>query len=404
MVTGTLEGITVTACEVHLPAWGIPWADVALDQPAALSGSVTLALAGMELSGTIMSGGPWQGRARYRVAGGNGTWGKTIAAKSYTNDAGVKKRTVIRDAAAACGETVDEATITGSVGSHYAREVGPASRALELLAPRAWYVGEDGVTRLGAREETTYTGDATRTDSDPARQTLTLAADDLADLVPGVLVSDGQGDTFAAVDVVHRLTPDKLRTTVWGDLSDGSRPRSALRRIIWAMQVADRYRGIWEYRITEQTGERLDLQPVRVSAGMPDLRHVRARPGVPGVSADHAIGSKALVAFVNAEPGRPVVVGFDDADAAGFMPDELYLLEGTLKVARDTDPVAAGHLIWDKDAAILYWAPGTPGLPGTPLTYAVVADNTNKPNPPTPGQAGTALVGVITDGRAEVLA
>lgn len=332
MVTATLEGVTVTACAVHLPAYGIPWADVELDEPTALSGSVTLALPGLSLVGTIMSGGPWQGRARYRVAGGAGGWGKTIAAKSYTNDAGVKLWTVLRDAAEACGETINADTVSGTVGSHYTREAGPASRALALLADRAWYVDEAGVTRLGARAATTYDGDATRMGKASEQLRLELAADDLAGLLPGATVSDGQGVSFEAVDVVHRLGDGKLRTTVWGELGGSSRVGSALHRLIAQLTAAERYRGVWSYRIVSQSGERLDLQAVRVSTGMPDQRAVRVRPGVPGVKADHAIGSRVLVAFVDGDPGQPVVVGFEDADSEGFEPGELFVDADDLSV------------------------------------------------------------------------
>jgi len=332
MVTASLEGVTVLTCSVHIPAWGVPWADVELDEPAELSGSVTLELPGLSLVGTIMSGGHWHGRARYRIAAGAGGWGSSVASKAYTNDAGVKLWTVLRDAATACGETVDADTVSGTVGAHYVREAGPASRALQLLADRAWYVGEDGVTRLGAREATTYNGDAPRMRKDPDQLCLELAADDLAGLVPGATVSDGQGGSVTAVDVVHRLTGGKLRTTVWGELGGSSRVGSALHRLVTQIRAADRYRGVWEYRIVSQSGERLALQPVRVSTGMPDLHAVRVRPGVPGVRADHALGSRVLVTFVDADPARPVVVGFEDADSSGFEPDELLVDAGDVSI------------------------------------------------------------------------
>jgi hypothetical protein len=49
------------------------------------------------------------------------------------------------------------------------------------------------------------------------------------------------------------------------------------------------------------------------------------------------------VAFLDGDPGRPSVVGFDDPESPGWMP--LFLELGaapTLGVARQTDPVIAG--------------------------------------------------------------
>jgi len=93
------------------------------------------------------------------------------------------------------------------------------------------------------------------------------------------------------------------------------------------------WHGRYEYRIVVQEGERLTLQPVLSSLGLPDLRRVPVRPGVPGVRADHKLGSLVEVAFTNADPARPVVVSFDDADASGFLPDELLVeADGLVKI------------------------------------------------------------------------
>ena len=65
--------------------------------------------------------------------------------------------------------------------------------------------------------------------------------------------------------------------------------------------------------------------------------------GVPGVRAEHALGSQVLVAFLDADASRPAVVGFDSAEQPGWHP--LFLELGgpaALGVARQTDPVVAG--------------------------------------------------------------
>lgn len=329
MSTATLNGIAVTRCCVSLPAWGVPFYDVEIDRAETLSGAVTLVLLDKTFVGTVMSGGPWQGRARYRIAGGAGKWGKTIFAQSYANDAGVKLAKVVSDAAAACGEKVG-AVPAGSVGGAYARAEGPAVCVLEELVPRGWYVDEAGVTQIGRRPASTYAGGATRIKADLAQGTIELAPSAIADLLPGIVV-----DGIEAVDVDHVLDAGKLRTTLWGrGIADSSRLSTAFARIVEAFTGHHRYFAAWEYRVVQRSGERLDLQVARVSSGMPDLRNVPVRPGVSGCKSHPKLGSLVLVSFVNGDPARPFVSGFDDPDSPGFVPDDIYLQAG----ATGTEP------------------------------------------------------------------
>jgi hypothetical protein len=126
---------------------------------------------------------------------------------------------------------------------------------------------------------------------------------------------------------------------------------TALRRIFEQLDPDRRFRAIYEYRAVSQTAERLNLQPVRVATGMPDLQVVPVRPGIPGARSNVAPGARVLVGFVDSSPARPVVIGFEDADGTGFVPQTLTLnasaeiilgAGGVLAAARMTDPVLAG--------------------------------------------------------------
>jgi hypothetical protein len=353
----TLAGHRVTKARVHVPAWGVWYAEASLDEEAALSGRVSLVVADLTLSGTILSGGPGpKGRSSFRIAGGAGGWGRTVPARSYANDAGVKAATVLVDAATASGETIDPATLPSTrLGPAWAREIGPAARVLEQIFPAGWYVGEDGTTRIGKRPSAALKTPAVVSSVDLARGTVALAAESIASILPGVVV-----EGITAVDVVHELAPGALRSTLWGaGIASTSRRLTALRRMVEQLDPHSRFRGVYEYRVATQDGERLNLQPVRVSVGMPDLQRVPVRPGLSGGRADVALGSRVLVSFVDAEPSRPVVVGFEDAEGEGFLPvkleidatDELDLgagatltkiAGGVLGVARQTDVVIAG--------------------------------------------------------------
>lgn len=369
MSTSTLSGLTVTRARVQLPAWGMWFADVEVDSTDTLSGSVDLVIADATFVGTILTGGAVSGRGRWRIVGGAGGWGSEIAEKHYANDAGVNRSLVLGDAASDAGETIEDVP-AGVVGTSWTRRAGPASDTLEQLYPSGWYVGVDGVTRIGAWPSTTYTGGAPAVEPfDPARGRVVLAADEIATLVPGVTVYDA-----VSVDVEHRIDAGKLRTVVWTERSGSSRALGAMRAIVDAFSAEYRYRGAWEYRVVSQTGERLNLQVVRRSTGMPDLRRVRVRPGVPGVSADHKLGGLVLVTFVDGDPARPAVVGFDDAESPGYRPDEL-LIESGATGASPTEHATSAEALVLMQAAMLTAIGATisGALTGSALALAQVA-------------------------------
>jgi hypothetical protein len=308
-----LDGNAVTRVRVMVPAWGRPWADVDLVDDVALTGVQTLTLADVTLSGHVY-GGAYNGRASYRMVAGAGGWGETIAAKSYNDDLGVKQARVLEDAAAAVGETLSGAPTTRGP-RHFAREAGPASEVLNAIAPRAWYVGLDGVTYFGTRDASAYTGDGVRLRNDPGARVLEVATEEIATLVPGVSV-DGSDP---AVDVEYILDETRLTVRLYLGTAGAARVPAALASILDALDPARRYRGTFEFRVVTQNGERLNLQPMRASSGFDDLRNVPVRLA-PGIKATWTPGALALVTFVDADPARPVVVAGDDPDAPGHTP------------------------------------------------------------------------------------
>lgn len=320
----TLNGLVVTTCRVQIPAWGLWWAEVECASQDVLSGRATLVLDDVTFVGTIVTGGAYETRTRYRIVGGAGGWGREVAPTSYVNDAGVKLAIVLRDAAVACGETIGTVG-SDAVGPAFVRHRAPASRVLETLVPRGWYVDEAGVTQVGQRVAVAWTGAATRITNDEAQRRYELAPSTLVGLLPGAIV-----DGVEALDVEHVLDGEgKLRTTLWGGpQATSARLPEALRRIVETFTERHRFFAPWEYRVVLRSGERLDLQATRVSSGMPDLRAVRVRPSA-GCRAHVALGSLVLVSFANGDPSRPVVTSTDEADAPGFVPGDLYLQAGT---------------------------------------------------------------------------
>jgi hypothetical protein len=318
IASATLQGHRVTRARATIPEWGRWFADASIDGDHALSGRVELKIADLTLSGTVLSGGPDKGRSHFRIVAGAGGWGKVIASLGYATDAGVRVSNVVLDAATAAGETVDTTGLSERLSAGFARPKGPAARMLEALAPGGWYVDEAGVTRFGKRPTRTLAGAVTHGPVDLARGTVELAAESIATILPGLVV-----DGLTAVDVEHTISAEKgLRSRIWGRrLFQGSRFASAIRAVLEQLDPGREWRGLYEYRVVTLEGNRVNLQPIRVSTGMPPLRRVAMRPGLSGSHSMLALGSRVVVAFVDPAGVRlPVILGAEDADGEGFLP------------------------------------------------------------------------------------
>jgi hypothetical protein len=337
MSLATLGGVPVSAARVQVGAWGTYWIDADLTEPAELSGQTTFECGGVTMACHVISGGAADGHAAYHVVGGKGGWGKILPPKPYLNDGGVSASLVLGDAASEVGESIEGAPTT-RLGPHFARARGTASSVLNLIAPQAWRVDFDGVTRFGVRPTTEYAGGAPRTRRAPGDGVIEVATEDLAGLVPGVTI-DGSAP---ATDVEYVLSKKRLIARVYAGPSVNRR-LEAQRKIFESLFPTLRYSGTYEFRVVTQDGERLNLQPVRTATGMPELARVPVRPGMAGLKAMVLPGSLVLVTFVDHDPSRPAVVAHDAPDSPGWMPLELTLGgPGALGVARMTDIVQAG--------------------------------------------------------------
>lgn len=364
---------------IQIPAYGLPFADVELTEPTALTGAQTLTIGGFAQACAVISGGVAEGKAKYRLVGGSGGWGATLLGpqkrgNAYNDDAGVKVSRLLTDAALECGETLG-ALPTTRLGPHFARPVMYAFELLNYLAPRAWYVDVAGVTQFGTRSEQPYTGDASRVRVDLAGGVIELALDEIDPvLVPGVIV-DGNPP---ATDVEYEVTPDRLTC-----------------RVYWRSQRADkwsalfmalfpwlRYVGCFEYRVVTQAGERLNLQPARVATGMPDLARVPVRPGVAGFKSQVKLGELVLVQFADRDGSRPQVTNHDHADSPGWIPtltehgDDTDFLAS--KTGLDAVQAKLDDLISKYNAATYPTGVGPSGTTTTPETPVGAQPSTTK--------------------------
>ncbi len=213
-----LNSIRVVEARLTFPAWGAWHCDLVLDHEASIPDSAASLKIGTAWVLTCTPWRPaiaWQGRTMVRMIGGFGGWRKELEAKPYRNPAGVRLSTVLGDAARTVGEKIEIATADDRIiGPWYERELAPAQRLLNRLAPGQWWIGSDGVTRLAARASSTIGSTFSVEDVKGAQGRYMIATESPADFVPGRLFRGSLKSPVTINGVTHILTSDRLRTEV----------------------------------------------------------------------------------------------------------------------------------------------------------------------------------------------
>lgn len=184
MSFSSANGARVVTASVAIPLYGTWTADVMLADPQALTGPVTLVLGNLVLVGAVYRQGTFGGVQNARLVGGAGGWLRTIPAQAYASPAGVLLSTVLRDAAALVGETVQIAA-DAPLGSFYVREQAPAQRLLRLLAGDSWWMDPTGTTRIGSRPSAAIASPFLVESFDAGRGELVVSTEDYAAWMPG---------------------------------------------------------------------------------------------------------------------------------------------------------------------------------------------------------------------------
>lgn len=212
-----LAGNRIVGGSIVIPSYGACVANVMLDKEARLTSSsgLELALGTLRLKVSVWRElVPFQGKTSLRLIGGFGGWGKTIPAKPYKLEAGVKLSLVLGDAARAVGEKI---TIGAdrSVGRFYVRDEAPACRLLNRLVPRAWWIDADGTTKTGTRPSSAIVSPFTILNFDGARGALTIDSEFLADWVPGRTCKGITLDkTITIGGITHTIEKTGVKTEV----------------------------------------------------------------------------------------------------------------------------------------------------------------------------------------------
>lgn len=404
-MTIKINGTRANRARLFAPCSGRWFADVELGG-AAPSGAATLELGAAELEGTIVPdyAGAFVGTAKVRVVGGAGGWSKDVPARSYHNDAGVRRSDVVAALAGEVGEPIDVGTDAVRLAIRHTRRAGPAARALdEVLDGTTWRVDYDGITRYGARPAAQLGSGAELLDADPKTGVLTFAAPDPSHVPIGAVVSDkrlSRSITIGEIDAV--IEPGRTRITAWGASTAVTEPRlfRALRALLPRFFPREPYAYPRKYRVirmrpgtADATLTRFELQIVTKAAGFPDMLLVDAWPGIAGGRAEVMPGALVLVSFIDGDKGQPIVTHFATADDPAFKPVNTVLdasssvkigkSAASVELASGSDSVETPNEI---GRVIRYGDPLVfpVGSAGTPTVCTAVAFTATPGAPPTP--------------------
>lgn len=306
----TLNGASVTAQSITIPYYG-PWAaDVALAADAAMSDAATLVIGDLTLKGTVRRVAAFSGSKTARIVGGAGGWRKTLKPKAYDHAAGVKRSTVLQDAARECGESLVLAT-DKVIGTHYQREEAQAERVLHLLTDGHWWIDTGGVTRTAARDSSMIASPFTVVGWTGGKGRFEIATENPAAWQPGrrftaPTVSGTQ--TISSVSIGSD-NAGKLRLSILSTDGGTERLRDSLRSLIRAELASFSYAGVWEYEIASGTPTTVDA--TSTDSRMPDVTKCPMYPGLLGEVVTPTPGTKCLVAFVNMDPTRPICIAIE---------------------------------------------------------------------------------------------
>lgn len=343
MTAGLLNGVSMSRAVFSRGAWGAWGANLELtDDPRVIVGeTATGVIGGLPFLATVIAAGDdGSGKWGVHLTGGRGGWAKTIPRKPYRNDLGVTAAEVLQAAANDCGEVIDPTPYAAvRLGPHFARPDGPAFRVLNGVAPKDWRLNfATGVTELGPLIPSVYAGDAVVSRRAPAVGVLELDVESLLGLEPGVIVEG----LPPATDVEYAIEGPTLTARVYYAPSLSDRALEAFATIFEALDPWRKFRGIYDARVVLQSGNKLTIQPVRTSTGLPILEGVPFRTQG-DVRVTHTPGAVVCLAFADGDPSRPFCFAGDSPDnpASAFLSYQIGG-PGGLGIAYQGSTVQAG--------------------------------------------------------------
>lgn len=350
-------GVEIISGDVVIPYSGAWFADLMFAAPLEATGRVTIEIGSMRLVGTVdpVASGTRGEQSFARIVAGAGGWATLVTPQHYHADNGVRALLIAQDAARIAGETLGTFTPSAdTVGIDYARQVGPASRVLDASCGSAsWWVDFDGVTQVGTRATSAAPAASYELiEYDPRQRIATLALDDISLVGVGSVLTDALDTPQTVRDVTLRLSEETVRVIAW--TGEPAHTRGRLAGIVEAVieSILDRRAyGLRKCRVIRVASDRVEVQPVRASMGLPEMLPISMWPGVAGIHATLTPGSEVLVQFVDGDRSQPVITHYVGKGGGGWVPVTIDIGE---------NPTSFVALATKLDAALGAFASATP--------------------------------------------
>lgn len=315
-----VNGQRASKMNITVPYYGAWVSDVVLAEGGtAISGRVVLRMGKLEANGFVYRSASYAGSQMLRVVGGkNCGWRKVIGARGYSHEAGVKKSSVIKDAASLVGETVSIAN-DRVIGTNYVRIKGKAERVLKLLTNGVWYIDFNGVTQVRDRVSSPIQSQFNVISRKGTIGKFEIATETVTDWLPGRTFTAPTVPDTQIISLMNLSSENGGATRVFVLTADAERERmmADFRNMVQSELASFNYCALWDYRIVEGTPTSADLESL--DPRMPDLSSVPYLPSILGEEVGPKPGTICTVAFKNMDPTRPVIISIEGSSLSAHI-------------------------------------------------------------------------------------
>ncbi len=218
----SINGVRADSATLRVPFAGRWIVDVDYNGSDVPSGAAKVVIGELVLVGTISPDftGSFAGQVKARVVAGAGGWGKTIPARSYHDDGGVRRSTVLAAIARDAGETLDASAAADKTRMRvdFTRDAERARDALDgVLGLTPWRVDFDGVTRYGDWPVAVLGAGVELLQVEPRTKVLTFGAPDPSGVPIGARVTDVRlGGSIVVRELEASFKSGAVRVMAWG--------------------------------------------------------------------------------------------------------------------------------------------------------------------------------------------